>query len=744
MTAGRRLRGTIARTATGWRAEVPASRGSRKRTKRSFPDEAQAQRWLDAAIAVLHAGGRPADLELPPGTAGPAAALATAPSPAAATTAAAGQRPPGTDFRSVAYGWWQERYVRLRRAGTGRAERVRSIIDHHLVPFFERHGYADGSDVERDAFVAWLCEYAYGTGTGDDDVAAGRVPASVLLTIDEAVALTGASRSTIKRDLRAGAYPGSRIDEHGRRLVPARDLRAAGRMSGPLRPGPRRADGGYAGAVIGDIRSILTHILEYGRDTAGWSLRFDSSADSIPTPATPEPPRRMQLTLEECGRLARHLHPVHQLVLWLIRIFALRISEAYGITVDDVSEQGERGLVRIQGQGGRRFDVRDERGRAVRADATREMKTRQSARHLIAPIPLMGLIRLAIDVFHTLPDGTVRPGARLVPGLRRADAGGQAAFRHALREAALAEGITVGSGEDVESVLLPTPKDSRAGSISDLAYEGVSEVVRKRWSGHAAGTDVHHRHYVLDDRTYAPMLEAAQAMERLIAEALPCGLVTPTTASCTTGHQPALRVDKGRIDAALVDAGWLVSARTAHGEPAMTAGQACDLLGVNARTVRQWVRDGRLTAARPGADGTPLMIPTQAVLDLAGELSSRRRLADVAADLHVDYERAYYLVRREHLEIEQAGPSAPVTVPAATEARLRSIVEAERELAARAATIAEAAGILGVSPAAVQSLIEAGSLAEIPERGWRGSRLITRASIREARRALAREQPRNC
>jgi hypothetical protein len=71
----------------------------------------------------------------------------------------------------------------------------------------------------------------------------------------------------------------------------------------------------------------------------------------VPTPdpataRTRRPTRQPRpLTLPECARIAAHLHPAHQVVLWLQRIMGLRISEAFGVLLGDVIELGDTALL---------------------------------------------------------------------------------------------------------------------------------------------------------------------------------------------------------------------------------------------------------------------------------------------------------------------------------------------------------------------------------------------------------------
>lgn len=149
------------------------------------------------------------------------------------------------------------------------------------------------------------------------------------------------------------------------------------------------------------------------------------------------------LNLSECARIATHLHPVHQLVLWLQRVTGLRISEAFGLLVDDVIDLGDTGLLLVRGQGGRAFRVRDDEGRVVSVHYKERTKTEAGTRVLVLPRAMLEPLRIAIEAFHTDPDtGEVDETARLVQGLRTADESGQLSFREAFVVAAAADLLT--------------------------------------------------------------------------------------------------------------------------------------------------------------------------------------------------------------------------------------------------------------------------------------------------------------
>lgn len=97
-----------------------------------------------------------------------------------------------------------------------------------------------------------------------------------------------------------------------------------------------------------------------------------------------------------------------RLAFWLQRILGLWISEAFGLLVGDVVDLGEYGMLAVQGQGGRTFQVRDDTGAIVGAGRKATAKTAAGSRVLVAPTKMMELLRVAIEAFHSDPDtGTV-------------------------------------------------------------------------------------------------------------------------------------------------------------------------------------------------------------------------------------------------------------------------------------------------------------------------------------------------
>jgi hypothetical protein len=726
MSAGRPVAATIRPTGEGrWTFSVPARRGSTPRVRYTCRSEAAARTARALVLAELDAG-RPAP---DPGTL-----------PADLTGACQPTTAPATAFEQVAYDYLTETYVLLKRASPTRHQRLHGFVRTHLSPFMTAHGFTAGSDLTREAYVRFVAAVFTGAPcpgiptpwtTGSGELPPGVDPGEEW-TVDQAAAFIGCTPGTVHRYARRGLLPGARMVD-GRRMVPVSDLADAGLLGGVpgagLRRGPRPGSSGLAPDYASDIRRLMDAVLAYGVDNAGWRLAFTPS--TVPNGRNLDHcPRKAVLSVADCFAMASYLHPVHQVVMWITRLLALRISETYGLCVHDLVDDGDRGLVRIHRQGGRTMlDREPGTGRYAAATSSAKLKTTSSYRVLVVPRPLMDLLRVVIEIFHTDLDGTVRQYARLVPGLKRADESGQVAFRDALRTAALAAGVDVSDGWDPDAaLLLPVPKDMRAGAITDMAWMDLPEVARKRFAGHLPGNDVHHRSYVLDSPALAPLVPAAEAMEHIVSADCPGGLMVPTTLSCTTTSQMHLHARRDRLDSALVAVGWYANPVTADGHTALTALQAADELGVSTRTVRQWVRAGRL--AHGGVDrGGRVVVPLTSVLAVKEQFAQRRLLVDVAADLGVDYHHLYYLLRRDQLAVEQDGPRTDLLVTPATEERLRTLVIAEQDLDRRAMTVMEAAVTLQLTERVVNGLIAAGTLTVDRERGLRGARMVTRASV---------------
>lgn len=719
---GRRATGTKKRTATGWFVEVPIQKGSRKRSRHRFATEAEADLWRADALAALNSGkplpspSRKGDSaeRVPPldRDADGANGAPVHTSPVAART---------PSFDEVAAAWVEEYFVKAARAGVGRKRDAEDIIRNHLSPFMNRRGFRTGSDVTRDSYFEFLLAL-----TRPEAKDRAIESSTEFVTFNRAVELTGASISSIKRRHKAGEFPLAKKDERGRNIVPVSNLVDAGLCGEPLRTGPRAKGSGYSQGFVGDIRRTFENVLRYGRDTAGWALQFELSG--VPTPLGDDVEGRReargQVTVADAAAIAANLHAVHQVSLWLLRLLGLRISEGYGIRVGDVLDDGKRGLLRVYRQGGKTWHVRGHDGEETTTTRVERLKNERSQRVLVIPKQLMELIRVTIDVFHTDPaTGEVFNENRLIPGLMVDGVSGQEAFRSALRVAAAKANISVGGA--IESALeLPIPHDMRKGAITDLAWTDLSERIALRWAGHSPGGDVHNRTYVLDDPSLKPMRKAAKAIERVVKADCPQGILIPTRVRCTTGKQVALAADAARIDAALMDAGWLIATpMVASSGPWCDTAAVATLLEIHPTSAREWMRANADTEILDGGR----FIPLATVLSERKSRASLRTLDRLASEIGVDYHSLYQLVRRLHLPCDKVGTS--LSIPQVTEDALCEYVAEQDSLSARAMPVADAAAELGLTVGLVDGLIRGGELVVDPVAGPRNARYVTNASV---------------
>jgi integrase len=270
---------------------------------------------------------------------------------------------------------------------------------------------------------------------------------------------------------RGEGHPPRRRDPPIRAAVAEKLFRDEVRSKDPI---ARRLDSSRRVAVsrayASDILWAHAKILEWGR-TNGWNIPDFARGVHALTPddevaRTPQgSDLRRPLSIAEIARVASHLHVVHQIVLWQMRVLGLRISEAFGVRVGDIVDMGEVGLVFITRQGGRPFLTRTRDGVVTRFSKS-TLKRSASYRVLVVPPALLSVFHAAIDAFHTDPaSGEVDLDARMVPWIVKEDRG-QTVFRATLEGALIAEGFSLdASGFEV------TTHDLPKSLATDLAVE---------------------------------------------------------------------------------------------------------------------------------------------------------------------------------------------------------------------------------------------------------------------------------
>lgn len=534
-------------------------------------------------------------------------------------TAKRAPRTQQTVFMRAATGYIDEHAIALGRCGTDREASMRShaeIMNDWMIA----RGY-DLPDCERPVVLEMLMFLA-GRTAFDADVATGGglvvppVPEGLdpqaSVTFAEALALPGLAgkRSTFKRAKSAGTLKHT-LNPAGIQVFRVADLYvAAGRKaSGAPKRGRPRSTTGYSQGVLDNMYSLFKEICDYAITAHG--IAVPSSWRSLKTPksvktATRPAQHRPVASLTQVATIAAQLHVVHQTVLWLLRILGPRVSEVYGILIKDIYDlgPGNPGLLWIHRQGGRKHGVRDPKtGRISNVDAVDRVKTEQSNRVVVIPPTLMVLIRHVIAIFHTDDDGTVDKAARLIPGLRKDEAGGISGFVAAVRKLPITLNLVTspfGTDEGVEDYL--RTHDLRRSQITVLEGADLDENAVRRFAGHLVGTDVHSG-YILDDPRYGKMLEIAEFLETEIRSEIGDSLMIPTAVSCTTGQQQALQTRRGAIEPALIALGWYAPAADESGDLLLGSRQVAEMLGIASTTARRWMREGTISARSIRRDG---------------------------------------------------------------------------------------------------------------------------------------------
>ena len=715
----RPLTGSIRRRQGGWCASLPERRGTIRRREERFDSETEARAWLAHAVAALRAGRPIPDPPRRTQTAGAQVGKREAPAIL-------------PDIGSVADAWMAAAYEDLRRGGPERAERVRRIVEGYLVPWFAPRTTTI-AEVTYVMAHEWLLHLVGRTDpqprSGDEPRTGPRPPGAAPageVGLAEAARRCGLSLPTMRRRFHDGQIPGAYRDDQGRIRVPVRSLR---RVPGARGPSPD----GLSKRYVTDALWILRKIMAFARANGLFPPGFDPTEGldaPLPDPATARTRRPQSqprpLSLHECAQIAAHLHPVHQLAFWLQRIMGLRISEAFGLLVSDVVDLGDTGMLAVQGQGGRRFRIRDDTGAIVVVGRKPTAKTAAGSRVLVVPAKMMELLRVAIDAFHTDPDtGVIDPAARLVPGILQANTGGQIGYQTALADAAREE--TLGSddlGFRVSSHLL------RKSCATDLAWSsGIEETIRRRFMGHRAGDDVFGRIYTLDHPDVAPLAKVATLLDDHIAAQIGT-LLTPTTRTVHWGRTNQLSYRADHVIAVLSTAEWLVEPGDPD-DPLCDAGRVADELGIVATTARRWMRDGTIpSVVAPDPNGVPRRYSRLSdVWARRNQLAGVLGLGDLAEQLGVRYEEIYRSMRHLGLSPAQHPTSKEITLTDEEADALRAEHARVRALHQRSMKLHAAARQLKVSFATVRLLVANGDLELDPETDTSSARFVTRASV---------------
>lgn len=716
---GRPLTGTKTHNNSGYSFACPPKRGSRQRRQATFTTEAERDAFADAALHALQAGQPLPDAD-------------AFRSPLA--TAALRD----TSFKAVADAWYEQHYGTLRRAGAERAVAVRRLLDDPVIPYFHAR-VQSVENLTQDLVIGFYADFRKPTrparsATAVTDPAWDKAE----VTLADAAGLCGLSLSTIKRAVGpAGRLSARRDPLLGVRVVRVADLAAAGLLA-TGRPQGKTRSVGYARLAIDTIKGICRYARANGLDVPNITdgLRLVDNE--------PRQPQRA-LTWNECRRLAGHLHPVWQIAFWLMRSTGLRISEAFGLRVEDVLDLADGGLIDVFRQGGKPFHAYGDDGHIIRVPDKATPKTAASIRLIVACEPVLAMLRVAVDAFHTDPEtGLVDGQARLIPGLANPDRGGQAGFRAALAAAAVAEGLDSDTLEfRVSSHLL------RKSLTTELGWDTtLQEGAKRLYVGQRAADDVYGRTYTLNHPDLAPTRAVAHAVTSDIQTCLGGSLLTPTARRFHFRAGNPLRSRTGHVWAVLDDAGWTAQPDEPD-DPLLDAHALAAELAVSATTARRWMRTGTVPSVPITTPGQPVtrharLSDIQALRD---QQAATTRLPDLAASLKLGYHEARTIVQRLNLHPRRAQGTGEFLLDNAEATAVRAEADRLAALHARSVRIATAAVDIGTGVATINVLIRSGALTLDHDTDPSGAKYVTRTSIaaekaRRASRVPARQVPR--
>lgn len=677
-------------------ARVPA--GLRSVT---FSDPECAERWRAAVTSAL-AGNRslpkPSHYQRRP--AGSAPRL---------TDAQKAQTPVELGFQLYVEHTYEARAV----ADVERAAAVERLWRLHLAPYLGSRGIAFLQQVDGPTVLELSLRLA---GRGEDvrpPEAHGGARGIALLTDRQAADLCRTSKSGINRARRAGTLVSEPFPD-GRHGYRPKALENAGLLRSEPRPAGLNTRTGR------DVLNLLRAVLGFARTLGAkaiielpdksWAATKPYERDQ----ARPRPVRDGDLSLEEAARVAAVLPVIHQVTFWMLYLLAPRKGEPYGPLVGDWVDAGPGagGLLVIERQGGRSFRHRDRQTGQVVVSASKSPKTEQSVRTVAVPEALAVLLRAIIAAFHTDSSGQIDLEARLVPVINTAT-GTQASFTAALTQALRVCGLPHRTPKDLRSQLASTLHDT--GNLPEWAI--------RRLLGHESAGDVHGRYYHKDTDELVQLRRVAEVVNALVLDALPDGLLQPTTARHTFTRSSPHYARVREIDARLQELGWHT---TTSGDDCelLTVAQVAAEIGLSEPRTRDRLARGDIRSLRCRRGGKLVYLVERGDLDrYLAEHAGRRNLAEVAADLAVDYHVLYRLAGDLGLRHDAAGRELLLGAEAVEALQAELARRAARDV--RSVTVAVAAAQLRLDPRTVRARMQEGALELDPD--WPD--YVTRVSL---------------
>lgn len=605
---------------------IPETRGSTKRLNVCFPTREVAERWRSAALAAWEAG-RP----LPD------------PEP---YRSAAGRRVTEElldGFADVAWAWWKKFYP-SDNSNPERSADIASQIGLHLVPFFSPRVDHIGDITYEDCedFVDFQSGLRPKTNAKQIVVVEARE-----LTLAEAAAWCHKSKSALRKAWLTRKFPNAHLDTsmgvNGVVRIPIGDLIKADYVPDEnLVEIPYGYSKKQVGALLGIMRQIFKFAMAKKLLDKDPSIGIKAKEPARNTRSFRSNTRTVapvsMFDLATSKRIAQNLHIHHQMAFWLLRCVGLRISEAYGIALEDIYRVDGQMTIRIWRQGGKFFKILDDDGNEQVVTSKTSVKTIASQRVLPIAQPVAELIDHYIDAFHDDEENLSTPLLSATRGC------GQAGFRDALEKATVSANCGV---DDVGFVV--TPHTYRKFFATDL--DEISPRPRSVYMGHQVqnldgGAAITESTYTLKRKGVEHLLVVSETMTSLIATTID-SLVEPVTAGRLLPVSACADADERDHALEVFDAAGYIGTAEVNGEQVIEVAQAADLLAIPERKVARLIRDGYLQRQRiDGAGRASLpgvtMSSVKERMALTQQMWTRKKLC---TEFNLTYDEVDHLIK---------------------------------------------------------------------------------------------------
>jgi integrase len=533
-----------------------------------------------------------------------------------------------------------------------------------------------------------------------------------MLTLREAAEWCGKSKSTIRKAWLTGKFPnGSRDtsrDVRGIVQFPIGDLIAAGYTPREI---AEQVATGFSKKEVGSMLNMLQNIFKFAigkqileRDPSIGLAAKDPAPGSRklgPNSKATAPVHMFDLVTSK--RIASKMHIHHQMAFWIIRCVGLRISETYGVTLEDIYRDGENMTIRIWRQGGKNFLVKKKNGKKTHSKVKESVKTLSSSRVLPIAKPVALLIDHYIEAFH---ENEVDPST---PLLLTNGGSAQSSFRDALEKASTSAGFGLSAVG-----FKATPHTHRKYFATDMV--DVTPRARSVYMGHKlqdleGGAAITETTYTVQRKGVEHLLVVADAMASLIETTIG-GLIEPVTAgrllptSVCTGNY-----DRERALEVLEDAGY-VRVADVDGDQVIEVAQAAELLAFSETHVRRLIRRGELHSKQiDGAGCTVIrgvtMSSIEARIALSNQLWTR---AALCTEFSLTYIEIHTLIKALGVRASKASVSLADCYDADEVEKIRVHLDAKAAARISSASISEVTEELSCTRRTAQHLLELGRL----------------------------------